>query len=75
MDKTHLRWFTRQTLLKLFAETGFSITEGFPRTFDEPQREKFLPLIAQMAEAVGGDAKIAVADALPLQYVVKAVPR
>ena len=75
MDKTHLRWFTRQTLLKLFADTGFAVTEGFPRTFDEPQREKFLPLIAQMAEAVGGDAKIAVADALPLQYVVKAVPR
>jgi SAM-dependent methyltransferase len=75
MDKTHLRWFTRQTLLKLFADTGFAVTEGFPRTFDEPQRDKFLPLIAQMAEAAGGDAKMAVTDALPLQYVVKAVPK
>ncbi|MBY0509212.1 MAG: class I SAM-dependent methyltransferase [Rhodospirillaceae bacterium] len=74
MDKTHLRWFTRASLIKLFSETGFTVTEGLPRVFDEPQREKVLLLIEQMARLLGADPKQAVADALPLQYVVKAVP-
>jgi trans-aconitate methyltransferase len=75
LDKTHLRWFTRQTMIQMFQDTGFSIAIGFPRIFEEPQREKFLPIIAQMAEAAGVDPKQAVADALPLQYIVKAVPK
>src|SRR5690606_23088491 len=39
MDRTHLRWFTRQTLIQLFADTGFTVTEGIPRVFPEPQRD------------------------------------
>jgi 2-polyprenyl-3-methyl-5-hydroxy-6-metoxy-1,4-benzoquinol methylase len=73
MDKTHLRWFTRATLIKMFDETGFRVTEGMPRIFDEPQRERALPVIEQMARLLGADPKQAVADALPIQYVVKAV--
>ncbi len=73
MDKTHLRWFTRASLIKLFDETGFKITDGLPRIFDEPQREKVLPVIEQMAKLLGADPKQAVADALPIQYVVKAI--
>ncbi|MBY0512035.1 MAG: class I SAM-dependent methyltransferase [Rhodospirillaceae bacterium] len=73
MDKTHLRWFTRASLIKMFDETGFKVTEGMPRVFDEPQREKALPVIEQMARLLGADPKQAVADALPIQYVVKAV--
>jgi 2-polyprenyl-3-methyl-5-hydroxy-6-metoxy-1,4-benzoquinol methylase len=75
MDRTHLRWFTRQTLIQLFADTGFTFTAGFPRVFPEPQRDAFLPLLEQMAKLAGVDPKQAVADALPLQYVVKAVPK
>lgn len=74
MDKTHLRWFTRATLLQMFNEAGFKITEGFPRVFDEPQRDKFLAVIDLMARAMGGDPKMAVADAMPIQYVIRAVP-
>jgi len=72
LDKTHLRWFTRQTIFELFDQTGFVITEGIPRIFDEPNRERFLPIIAEMAKAAGLDPGIAVNDSLPLQYVVKA---
>ncbi len=75
LDRTHLRWFTRTTLIKLFQECGFEIVGGTPRVFDEPQREKFLPLIEQMARLSGVDPNIARADALPLQYVIKAVPK
>jgi SAM-dependent methyltransferase len=73
MDKTHLRWFTRTTLIKMFDEAGFKVTDGVPRIFDEPQREKALPVIEQMARLLEVDPQQSVADALPIQYVMKAV--
>lgn len=74
LDKTHLRWFTRQTIIELFTETGFTIVEGKPRIFNEPNKELFIPLIGSIAEAAGYDAKTAINDSLPLQYVIKAIP-
>jgi len=74
LDKTHLRWFTRQTIIEMFDQTGYRIAEGLPRIFDEPGRVPFLSLIEQLAKAAGGDPGIAVSDALALQYVIRAVP-
>ncbi|MCV2348172.1 bifunctional glycosyltransferase/class I SAM-dependent methyltransferase [Paucibacter sp. Y2R2-4] len=73
LDRTHLRWFTRVTLFELFARAGLRIEAGLPRIFDEPGREPILAAIRQMAIAQGRDAEGAVRDALPLQYVVRAV--
>src|SRR5256885_3436769 len=39
-DRTHLRWFTRMTIIEMFYSAGFNIVEGFPRVLDEPMREK-----------------------------------
>lgn len=75
LDRTHLRWFTRRTILDLFATAGFTVVAGYPRIFDEPERATYLPLIAQLAEAAGGDPKSAVEDCKPLQFVVRAIPR
>ena len=74
LDKTHLRWFTRQTIFELFFQAGFQIIEGFPRIFDEPTREKIIPVIRKMAETLGVDPQIAVNDSLPLQYIIRAIP-
>lgn len=74
LDKTHLRWFTRQTIIEMFQRTGFSVVEMLPRVFDEPGREIFLPVIGAMADKAGFDSKIAVSDSMPLQYVVRATP-
>lgn len=74
LDKTHLRWFTRVTIMEMFAEAGFKVVNGMPRIFDEPDRDKFLPSIRAMASNMGADPDMAVNDALPLQYVVKAIP-
>lgn len=74
MDRTHIRWFTRTTIFELFESTGYRIVEGFPRIFDEPAREEVLPSIRAMALATGADPELAVSDAVPLQWVVKAIP-
>jgi len=74
LDRTHLRWFTRMTIIEMFHAARFTIAEGLPRVFDEPNREKVLPAIRALAASIGADADMAVNDALPLQYVVRAVP-
>ncbi|MFZ4702705.1 MAG: class I SAM-dependent methyltransferase [Candidatus Methylumidiphilus sp.] len=74
LDKTHIRFFTRITIIELFESTGFKIVEGFPRIFNEPAKDKYLPLIENFAKIAGFDPAVAVSDSLPLQYVVRAIP-
>jgi SAM-dependent methyltransferase len=73
-DRTHLRWFTRITLIEMFINTGFQVVEGTGRNFPEPNKERFLPLIGEIAKACGGDYQTAINDASPLQYVIRATP-
>ena len=75
LDKTHLRWFTRQTILELFSETGYEVVAGWPRVFNEPDREVFLPLIGEMAKVAGCDPKVSIEDAMALQFVIRAIPK
>jgi SAM-dependent methyltransferase len=74
LDRTHLRWFTRQTMIELFQQTGFQITEGKPRVLKEAHRDKFIPLIGQLAKEGGADPEIAMRDAIPFQFVIRANP-
>jgi len=74
LDRSHLRWFTRLTIVEMFHAAGFRIADGRSRVFDEPAREKVLPAIRMMAERSGADPQTAMNDAMPLQYVVRAVP-
>ena len=74
LDKTHLRWFTRLTIAEMFNGAGFDIVAGFPRTFDEPNREKYLPVIGELAKVSGCDPNVAIRDAMAFQYVLRAVP-
>lgn len=75
LDRTHLRWFTRTTIGELFEGAGFRVVEWVPRIFREPGRDRVLPGIRALAAATGADPDQAVNDAIPLQYVVRAVPR
>ena len=74
MDRTHMRWFTRATMLEMFAGAGFKLEVGFPRIFGELKNEHIIAGIRSMALGVGADPDLAVQDSLPMQYVVKAVP-
>ena len=75
LDRTHLRWFTRLTIIELFESAGMRIVEGAPRIFDEPGRETALAAIKAMASSIGADPDQAVSDAMPLQWLVRAVPQ
>jgi SAM-dependent methyltransferase len=75
LDRTHLRFFSRQTILEMFNDAGFTVNACIPRIFEEPMRERFLPVIEQFARLAGVDPKIAVDDAMPLQYVISAIRR
>jgi len=74
LDKTHLRWFSRQTIMELFTTSGYKVVEGVPRIFNEPNQEKFLPLIGEIAKACEIDPDLVIKDAIPLQYVIRAMP-
>ena len=74
LDRTHIRWFTRTTMIELFESCGYMIAEGKPRIFEEAERGAALAGIRRMAESIGADPEVAVSDALPLQWVIKATP-
>lgn len=74
MDRTHLRWFTRQTMLQLFEQAGLRVEAGVPCVVAEPPiREQALQGVRQMALALGRDADEAVRDATPMQWAMRAV--
>jgi hypothetical protein len=74
LDRTHLRWFTRITIGEMFETSGFRVVEGGGRVMDEPEREKFLPAIAALARVGDRDAELAIKDAIPWQWLVRAEP-
>jgi 2-polyprenyl-3-methyl-5-hydroxy-6-metoxy-1,4-benzoquinol methylase len=75
LDRTHLRWFTKTTIVELFESSGFRIVDGRARIFSEPQREKALVGIRALANATGANADEAAANAIPFQWVVRATPK
>jgi SAM-dependent methyltransferase len=76
LDRTHIRWFTRRTIIELFDSSGFQIEEMGGRVFEEgPARELAMPGIRALAQSLGEDPDVAQQDAMPLQYLVRARPR
>jgi 2-polyprenyl-3-methyl-5-hydroxy-6-metoxy-1,4-benzoquinol methylase len=71
LDRTHLRWFTRITLIELFTSTGFQVVKGTVRFHNRPAPEKIMQAIGALAEASGANVKQAQEDAKVFQYVMK----
>jgi trans-aconitate methyltransferase len=74
LDRTHLRWFTRYTMVQLFESCGFQIASLQPRIFPHPHTQQASAVIGQIASQIGHNPQQAIQDALPLQYVIKAQP-
>lgn len=75
LDRTHLRWFTRTTMLEMFQETGWAVVQGLTRTLPvAPQQAQALAGIRAFSHAIGVDPELAVNDAQPFQYMFKLIP-
>jgi trans-aconitate methyltransferase len=75
LDRTHLRWFTRATLMQLFEGAGFRVIGLRGRRVDEhPQTTWMIAPVRQCAEALGLAPDVAERDTAVLQWLVRAVP-
>ena len=74
LDRTHIRWFTKTTIIELFRTTGFEIVEGGARVLHEPHRDHALVGIRALATAIGIDPDEAAINATAFQWIVRAVP-
>jgi len=72
-DRTHLRFFTRKTILEMFESNGFKVESAVSRIFNFPGGDKYMPHIRAMAIASGHDPELAEKDAMAFQYAVRAV--
>lgn len=74
LDRTHLRWFTRTTLLEMFSETGWRIEHGFSRQLPTQPPPGLLEGIQATATAAGADGERTIADTLAFQYLFRLRP-
>lgn len=72
-DRTHLRFFTRQTIFEMFQQCGFQVEQAVARNLVTADTGKYIAPIRAMAEASGINPDQAETDAMAFQYVVKAV--
>lgn len=74
LDRTHLRFFTRITMLEMVTQAGFGLQAGYPRILGEVVPPGVTSAIKAMATAMGKDPEQAYQDSLPTQYVLRIVP-
>jgi SAM-dependent methyltransferase len=74
LDRTHVRWFTRVTMIEMFQQTGWRIEAGLARRIPQQPSGALLEGIRAIARAGGSDAAQAAEDALVFQYLFKVVP-
>jgi SAM-dependent methyltransferase len=74
-DRTHLRWFTRDSLRELVAGCGLQLQELAPRIFQPEQAEAFVRQLEPALAGLGVDRQQLLAGVAPLQYVLRASRR
>jgi 2-polyprenyl-3-methyl-5-hydroxy-6-metoxy-1,4-benzoquinol methylase len=72
LDRTHIRFFTRKTMIDLFEKNGLSIKSLTPRIFNFPNQDIYLEWIKNAANMLNVDSKSAVSDAAAFQFVIEA---
>lgn len=73
-DRTHLRFFTLESLRDTLEGAGFRTIKGKPRQFllDKPTAETWIPPLADLAEKMGVNRNEFLRRSSTLQYVVLA---
>ncbi len=73
LDRTHLRFFTVQEMRSLFSGAGLQVFDIQPRIFPSPGFERFLALMAPVAQALGLDSSAFATRTGALQFIVRSV--
>ena len=71
-DRTHLRWFTRQSIVELVEGCGLVLHDLQPRIFRPEQAEAFVKQLKPALAGLGLDPNTLLEGVSPLQYVVRA---
>ena len=71
-DRTHLRWFTKATIVEGFQQLGLIVHEIHSRVFKLDQARSFLQLLAPALPNLGLDQQNILNGIAPLQYVIVA---
>jgi 2-polyprenyl-3-methyl-5-hydroxy-6-metoxy-1,4-benzoquinol methylase len=74
MDRTHIRWFTRVTMLEMFQQTGWQVESAIGRNVEAPKQAMALAAIRTFAKGMGLNEERAAQDATPYQYLFKLRP-
>ncbi len=74
LDRTHVRWFTRVTLIEMFQQAGWRIESGLSRRVPQQPPQALIEGVRAVARAGGADPEQAEQDALVFQYLFKVVP-
>jgi trans-aconitate methyltransferase len=72
LDRTHIRWFTRTTMIQLFESAGFRV-EAMTARIMQPPGPDVVAAIRALAIAAGNNPDLAEQDCVAFQYVIKAV--
>ncbi len=74
-DRTHLRWFTKTTIDRMFSNAGFEIALRLRALSAAKMPDGMKDAIRMMTSVVGQPPDAAILDAEPYQYVIRATPR
>ncbi len=73
-DRTHLRWFSAETLRRALTEAGLVPLDSAPRVFEPEKGQRFILAITPALQALGVTPEEYARRALPLQYIWRARP-
>jgi SAM-dependent methyltransferase len=74
LDRTHVRWFTRVTMIEMFQQAGWRVETGLARRLPQQPPAALLEGVRAIARAGGADPEQAAEDAQVFQYLFKVVP-
>lgn len=74
LDRTHIRWFTRTTMIEMFTQAGWTIEQGISRSLPQTPPPTLITGIQSIAEAAGVDSEQALADAHVFQFLFRLRP-
>ena len=72
-DRTHIRWFTLDDMVRLFQSAGLTVSAVTPREFPSQQGISFMEDLEPLARNLGADPDVLIARGQVLQFVLTGV--